>query len=229
MRARRILLRLLVAAIVCTAGIAIVVLLTGLFRSQWRILATTSAISVAALLAVPAGALLDRGRAVLLGRAGAVLTSLAFALTLGLIWRDGWSAGYGKAWGVVGTLALAVAQAAAVESRRRDTDSSAIERLTYGSMVTATILAAMSVAAILTSIDDSSYYRWLGAIAILDVLFVVLAAVLRRGRGGIAQTHRFRLNGQLVEEPARDFGGAVAAAIRRAERAGVEVKRIERA
>jgi preprotein translocase subunit SecG len=227
--ARKLLLRIVVAGLCVTAGIAIVVLLSGSFDdTSWRILGTTSAVSFFGLLAVPAGVLLERGRAQWLGRVSAILTGVSFALTLPLVWTD-WSTSLGKAWGVLTTLALAAAQACAVESRRRDTDSVAVARLANGSMLTGSVLAAMGVAAILNEIDNGGFYRALGALGVLDVLLVVVSAVLRRGSGPIGQTHRVRLDGRVVEIAARDFAGAVATAIRQAERDGATVKRIERA
>ena len=231
MPARRLLLRVVVVALCLTAAIAILVLLSGSFDdTSWRILATTTAISVFALVSVPAGVLLERGRARLLAQASAACTLVAFLLTLVAIWNaedvPSWQ---WRTYGVVLTLDAALAQAAAVESRRRDTDTRAVARLTLGSMATASLLAAMGTVAILDSIDDGGFYRVLGAIAVVDVLLVVLAAVLRRGSGPIDRTHRVRVDGVLVEVPGRDFAAAVATAIRRAEREGRQVRRIERA
>jgi hypothetical protein len=126
------------------------------------------------------------------------------------------------------TLAVAAAQAAAVEARRRDNDTPAISLLTAGSMLTGGVLAAMGVLAILTEIDNGTFYRALGAVAVIDVALLAIVAVLRRGSGPIAQAHRIRINGELIEAPGRDFAAAVAAAIRAAEREGKSVKRIER-
>jgi hypothetical protein len=228
-RAQKLLLRAVVGALCLTAAIAVVVLLVGTFDdTSWRILASTSAISFFGLLAAPAGVLLERGHAVVLARASALLTGATFVLTFVLIWSD-WSNDLGKAWGVLLTLAAAAAQAAAVESRRRDTDSPTIRHLVAGSMLTGTALAALGVLAILTEIDDGAYYRALGAIAIVDVLLIIVAAVLRRGSGPIAQTHRVRIDGRLIEAPGRDWAAAVASAIREAERDGSTVRRVERA
>jgi hypothetical protein len=212
-----------------TAAIAIVVLLTGSFDdTSWRILATTTAISFFGLLAVPVGMLLERGRAVGLARASAALTGLAFVLTIAVVWRD-WSDGFGKTWGVVLTLALAAAQASAVEARRRDSDTPAISALVAGSMLTGSVLAGLGVLAILEEIDDGTFYRALGALAVLDVFLIALVAVLRRGSGPISRTHRVRVDGRMVEVPGRDWAAAVAAAIRDAERHGSKVRRIDRA
>jgi hypothetical protein len=206
-----------------------VVLLSGSFdETSWRILGTTSAISFFGLLAVPAGMLLERGRAVALARISAALTGAAFLLTVALIWRH-WENGIGKTWAVVLTLSVAAAQAAVVEARRRDTDTPTISLLTGGSMVTGAVLTGMGVYAILAEAADGTYYRALGAIAVIDLLLLAMVAVLRREAGPSAQSYRMRVNGELVEAPGRDFATAVASVIREAEKDGKAVQRIERA
>jgi hypothetical protein len=228
-RARKLLLRAVVGALCITAAIAVGVVLSGSFDdTSWRILASTSAVSLFGLLAAPAGVLLERGHAVLLARTSATLTGASFVLTLIVIWSN-WSDDLGKVWGILLTLAAAAAQAAAVESRRRDTDGTTTKRLVAASMLTGSVLAAMGVLAILTEIADGGYYRLLGAVAIVDLLLIVLVAVLRRGSGPIGQTHRVRVDGRLVEVPGRDWAAAVATAIRQAEHDGSTVRRIERA
>jgi hypothetical protein len=228
--ARRALIRAIVGALCVTAAVAIVVLLTGgIGDTEWRILATTSAISFFGLLAVPVGTLLEGGRATTLARGSGGLTLLTFLATLAFIWSRHWSAGLAKTWGVLLTLAIAAAQAAAVEARRRDNDTPTVSALAAGSMLTGGVLAALGVIAILAEIDTSGYYRLLGAVAVLDVLVIAVAAVLRRSTGPIRQTHALRVDGQLVEIAARDFATAAALAIRQAERDGTHVKRVERA
>lgn len=228
MHRRKLLLTAIIGALCLTAAIAVVILLSGHFdQTAWRILATTSAVSFFGLLGVPVGMLLERGRALVLARLSAALTLAAFALTLVVVWRH-WTSGVGKTWGVVLTLAVAAAQAAVVEARRRDTDTPAIVLLTGASMLTGAALAVMGIAAILTEIEGDTYYRALGAVAVVDVLLLAVVAVLRRGAGPSAQAHRMRINGELVEAPGRDFAAAVAAAIRTAEGAGKTVLRIER-
>jgi hypothetical protein len=227
-QARKLLLSAVVGALCLTAAIAVVILLSGDFDdTSWRILATTSAVSFFGLLGVPVGMLLERGRAVALARAGGALALAAFALTIAVIWHH-WTNSVGKTWGVVLTLAVAAAQAAAVEARRRDTDTPAISLIVVGSMLSGGILAGMGVLAILTEIDDGTYYRALGAVAVIDVALLAIVAVLRRGAGPISQTHRIRVNGELIESPGRDLASAVSAAIRTAEHEGKTVQRIER-
>jgi hypothetical protein len=229
-KGRRLLLKAIVAALCLTAGVAIVMLLAGtLDRTSAQILLTSTEVSFFGLLAVPAGMLLERNRRSWLGRSSAALTAVAFGLTLLVTWNPETASGVWRGWGVVGTLALAAAQAATVEARRRDTDSPTIGVLVGCSMLTAAVLAALGVGGILGSIDDGGYIRLLGVFGVLDVLVLVVIAVLRRGVGPVDRTHRMRVDGRLVEASGRDFAGAVANAIREAERQGTPVRRVERA
>ncbi len=230
MKGRRLLLKAIVAALCLTAGVAIVMLLAGtLDRTSAQILLTSTEVSFFGLLAVPAGMLLERNPRSWLGRSSAALTAAAFGLTLLVTWNPETASGVWRGWGVVGTLALAAAQAATVEARRRDTDSPTIGVLVGCSMLSAAVLAALGVGGILGSIDDGGYIRLLGVFGVLDVLLLVVIAVLRRGVGPVDETHRMRLDGRLVEAAGRDFAGAVANAIREAERQGTPVRRVERA
>jgi hypothetical protein len=229
MLARGLLVRTIAAGLCATAAVAIVVLLSRHFDdTSGRILLTTSTISVAALLLVPAGMLLDRHARSLLGRASVLLTGLGFVLTLAAIWAIDHSTPFWKTWGIVATLAVAAAQGAGVEARRRDRDSPTVRLLVRLSAVTGALLAGLGVLAILTEIADSAYYRFVGAVAILDVLAVALTAVLRRGTGPATSVHRLRVDGRLVQARGRDFAAAAAAAIREAERTGARVQRVER-
>lgn len=229
MSSRRLLRRIVVTALCATAAVGIVALLSGSSGSLTvRVLLTTTAISVCGLLVAPAGALLERDRRTLLGRSSALLTLGAFVLTLTLIWIDGRPVWLWKTWGVVGTLSLAAAQGCAVESRRRDTDTLVTRRLVLGSEVSGALLTGLGVLAILAGIDGAGYYRFLGAVAIVDLLLLVLVAVYRRAGAPAGRRHRMRIDGLLVESPGRDFATAVANAIRKAERDGRTVRRIER-
>jgi hypothetical protein len=230
MKARRLLLRAIVAGLCITAGIGIVIVLSGsIDDTSGRILITTTAVSFFGLLAVPAGMLLERNRLSWLGRGSAALTGATFLLTLVVTWVHDVPQSLWRTWGVLGTLTLAAAQAAVVEARRRDTDSDGIRLLASLSMVSDAALAALGVGGILGSIDDGGYYRLIGAIAIVDVLLISVVAVLRRGSGPVGRTHRVRVDGRLVEAPGRDFAAAVANAIRDAEQTGTPVRRVERA
>jgi hypothetical protein len=98
MQARRLLVRTMVVALYGTAAIAILVLLTrSLDDTTRRILGTTTTIAVCALLAVPAGALLERGLARLLARTSGALTEATFVLTFAGIWHSPHNVAYAKA------------------------------------------------------------------------------------------------------------------------------------
>jgi hypothetical protein len=160
MLSRRLLLRTIVTGLCATAAVAIVVLLSRSF--DWltgRILLTTTAISVCALLVVPAGALLDRDRRALLARSSALVTLGSFVLSVFLIWIDDRPVWLWKTWAVIGTLTLTAAQGCAVESRRRDSDSPLVNRLVTGSAVSGGILTGLGVLAILAEIQDGGFYR----------------------------------------------------------------------
>jgi hypothetical protein len=230
MPARRLLVRTTVAALCATGGIAILVLLTRSFDDlSWRILATTTTISLCSLLAVPAGVLLERGTRRLLAHASAALTTAAFVLTLVGLWIEDHGSAFWKTWGIVATLAVAAAQACGMESRRRSTDRPVVRGVVTGNAVAGVVLAALGIAGILQEIDSGRYLRAVGALGILDVLLLVVAAVLRRGTGTADSIHRVRVDGRLVESRGADFAAAAAAAIREAERNGAPVRRIERA
>jgi hypothetical protein len=227
---RRLLLRAIVAALCLTAGVAIVMLLAGsLDDTSARILLTSTEVSFFGLLAVPAGMLLERDRVSWLGRSSAALTALSFLLTLTVTWRHDVPSALWRVWGVVGTLALAAAQAATVEARRRDTDSGTIKLLVSCSIVTGAALALLGIYGILEGDEGGGFIRALGVLGVLDVLLLAVVAVLRRGSGPAGQIHRLRVDGRLVESPGRDFAAAVANAIREAEKSGTDVRRVERA
>jgi len=227
--ARRFLLRTIVTGACLTAALAIVAILGGsLDGTSGRVILTTTAVSVFGILAVPAQMLLDRGSLPVLARLSAALTAVTFAITLLLIWGDDPTTRWWQAWGVFATLALAAAQAAAVEARRRDTDTQAIRRLVATSMATGTALAVLGTLGIVGKVADGGYYRLVGVIAVIDLLSLVLVAALRRGEGPASQTHRIRVNGRMVEAPGRDFAAAVATAIRNEEKQGITVRRVER-
>lgn len=230
MRSRRFLLRTIVAGACLTAVVAIVALLAGnLDQTSGRVLLTTTAISVFGVLAVPAQMLLDRGTLPVLARLSGALTGATFLLTCVVIWTPDLTTNLWRAWGVGLTLTLSAAQVAAVEARRRDSDSHAIRRLAGLSMVTAGSLAVLATVGILGPVASGGYFRLTGVLAVLDVLSLVIVAALRRGESAGVPTHRMRLDGRLVEAPGRDFAAAVAAAIREQERQGTPVKRVERA
>lgn len=182
---RRLLVRLVAVSLVLTAAAAIVALLAGDFGdTQLRIILTTGAVSFYGLMALPAGVLLDQGRLRALAQASGAAVVVAFVLVLYLVWAE-WDDAGETAWktAVVATTSAGVlAQIAAALSRRRAEDSLWVVRLTVASIAAGALLGAMIVAAVLAEIDDSGYYRFLGAVAVADVLLLALPPVLRRGQ-----------------------------------------------
>jgi hypothetical protein len=90
----------------------------------------------------------------------------------------------------------------------------------------------MIVAAIWEEIDDEAYYRFLGAVAVGNVLLVLLQPVLRRLGGAPAPPRQerprgdtFRLVFKLKGIPAQR---AVDEAVKALERGGAHVENVER-
>lgn len=239
MTPRAVLQRVVIATLCVTAAWAIIALLAGDFgATQGRILLTTTALGAYGLLGLPAGLLLERRRLVWLAWLDALLAALGFLLALNLIWAQ-WDDPAEAAWKslvAVTAAAGAAAQAAAAQLRRRESDTPAIRQLVAAGVIAVVSLATLISAAALWEIDDPGYYRFLGAVAVLDVLLLVLVPVLRRGSGRPgerARTYRVRVVGDDgraddVDADGGDFAAAVAAAIRSAERNGRRVTRVER-
>lgn len=233
--ARRLLLGAVVVSLVATAAIAIGTLLVGDFgETEGRVLLTTASVSLYSLLSLAPGVLLEQGRLRPLALAGLGLSGLAFLLALSVIWLHWgdppeWS---WKAYLVVTAAALAATQASGVESRRRERDPVWVSRLAPLSHLTAAVVATLVAIAVLGEVEEEAYYRALGALVVGNLLLVALQPVLRRGTPAAS----FRLvcvldGGEGVERdvPARDFAAAAERAIRELERAGREVRSVERA
>jgi O-antigen/teichoic acid export membrane protein len=223
---RRLLLRLVVVSLVVTAAVAIVALLASDFGdTQLRVILTTGAVSLYGLMALPAGILLEQGRFRPLARAVAVAVATAFVLVVYLIWAEWNDTGEteAKITVVATTVAGVLAQVAAALSRRRAEDSLWVVRLTAASIGAGALLGAMIVVAVLAEVDDSGYYRLLGAVAVADVLLLALPPVLRRGQPEAADAQgRVRLVVEVDAADADEVGSAV-------ESRGAVVVRRERA
>ena len=94
----------------------------------------------------------------------------------------------------------------------------------------------MASAAAWAEIDEAGFYRVLGALAVVAVLVTLLQPILRKTTAPRSpRTGGFRLRLTLAdgseverEDGDGDFAEAVAKAVRRAEREGSRVVRIER-
>lgn len=127
--------------------------------------------------------LIDQRRHLGLAYATLALATIAFALAMGVVWRD-WEESGGEAlWRTLAAFAAfagASAQAATTTARLRPDDTPLVRRLYVASLVLGVLLAGMIALAAALEIDSSGYYRVLGAVAVADVLLVVVQSVGRR-------------------------------------------------
>lgn len=180
---RRSVLRLVVVSLCATAVVAILALVGGEFdETSARILGTTALLSLYGLFALPSGVLFDARRATGLAATTAALAVLGFVLAVAYVWSDfdEDSDGLGKAAAVVGFICAACSQTGALTARRRQDDTRNIDLLYTTSAALGAVLAVMATLALLDEIDDDSYYRLFGALAVLNVLAAVLQPILRR-------------------------------------------------
>jgi hypothetical protein len=229
---KRLFALILMVALCASALLAIGILLLGEFdETQARILVTTALIGFFSLLALPGGVLLDQGRFAELAWTLIVLAALSFVIAMNLTWADLES---DDAWRVAGSAAAvtgAFSAAATVTSRRRETDTQGVRVLYLLSIGSVTLLALLILIAIWEEVEDEGFYRFLGAVAVLNLLLVLLQPVARR-MGGISSAPEatarddayavtFRLRGAPTD-------AAIAGAREALEQGGAKVERVER-
>lgn len=222
---KRVFLVALVASLVASGILAIGILLFAEFdETAGRILATTGLIGGFSLLALPAGALLDRGIARRLAWTTVVLAGAGLVVTAVLVWT-GDDADSG--WKVALTIVLAAAacsQTAAGVSRRPETDPASVATLHVAATVGAFTVAAMGSAAAWAEIDHTTYFRLLGALVVADLLAVLLQPALRR-MAGETERAEARIVFVVAGTPSADGVDAARAAL---EAHGTRVMRVER-
>jgi hypothetical protein len=229
---RRVLLIATVTALCATALIAITALVLGDFDdTQLRILATTGGFGLISLIATRGTALLEQRRHETLGQAVLVLSALAFLIELWVIWVDTDSDAGWKSLVCAIAAAGATGQIAGTLARTRTTDPGSVSALVLLSGAGAVILGLMASFAALAEVDEAAYYQLFGAVAILNILALVLQPVLRRlgepaplssGEGGFVVVLS---DGRRLERRAGDDLAAAVASELRAH--GGRVKRIE--
>jgi hypothetical protein len=230
---KRLLVLAVIASLAVTAALAIGTLLLGDFgETEARVLGTTFAISVASLLALPGAQLLDQQRAVPLAWATVALAAVAFVVFEHTIWTDEESSTAWKRVGTVAVFAVATTQIAALTSRLKADDRQSVRAVYLVTVGLGLLLAVLATAAMWEEIESETFYRSLAALAVLNVFLVVLQPLLRR-LGGEPSSYRVRIEvkpggSQELDLSGRDFAGALADGVRRAERAGGRVVRIER-
>jgi hypothetical protein len=237
MKARRILLRAVVAALSITALVAIAALLGGSFgQTEWRILATTGGFSLASLFALRGTILLDQGIRRRLGWAVVLLSAFAFLLLLKVVWiDDGDSEWTWKTMTIAAGLAGALGQIATSISRRRPTDPPSIRPLSAAAAVCALTVELLIALAAIEEIGDGGFYRFLAAVFVLDVLLVALESVVRRlgDKPAVAPGHAAFVcvlaDGRHIRREARatELPEAVASALREMTARGERVRSIE--
>jgi hypothetical protein len=234
MSGKQLLVYLTITSLAATAALAIGVLLLGDFDdTEARVLLTTLAISVSGLLGLPAAVLLEQGRSPVLAWASITLTVVLFAAFEIMLWQNEDSE---PGWKFVGTLAavtVASTQISALTTRLRAGDRPSVRKVYASAVALVVVIAVLVVAAIWEEIDDATYYRILAALAVLNVLLVVVQPFLRKLGPAAGGAFRVRLatepgGVQELELAGHDFADAVARSIREHERAGRRVTRLER-
>lgn len=230
---RRVLILAVVGSLSVSALFAIGILLLGSFgQTEGRILGTTGLIAGYGLLALPAGILIDQARLKSLAVTVLVLAAAGFLLALAAVWTSGAQVELGKTVATVTAFGVASTQASALASRRRQRDPVTVRWLFAASIVLALLVAALISAGAWATIDRQGYYRVVAALAVLDVLLVVLQPILALTRPATS-IHRLRVvvepGGAVdTEVEAPDFAAAAAKVIRAQERDGCHVLRLER-
>jgi hypothetical protein len=230
---KRLFALVLVVALSASALIAIAILAFGEFdETQARILATTGLIGFYSLLSLPGGVLLDQGRTVSLAWTVIVLAVFSFVLAMNLTWGD---VGDETMWKLAGSATAftgAFSQTATATARRRETDTTGVRMLYLLSIWAVFLLAVLIVAAIWESIEDEGYYRFLGAVAVGNLLLVLLQPVARRLTGAPAAPRPERPSGDTYQLAFTLRGIPAQRAVEEArlalERGGVKVEKVER-
>jgi hypothetical protein len=221
---KRLFLVGLVVSLTATALLAIGILLFAEFDdTSARVLATTGLIGLFSLLSLPASLLLDRGEARLLGFATIAAAAVGLVLSFVLIWGEV-DDDTATSWAVTIALAAgALAQAAATTSRHRATDSATLRGLYFGAIAAGALLAVMLSWAAWGDVEDGTFYRFVGALAVADLLLVLLQPAVRRmGRAPTRTASRLVLT--LDARPSEE---AVAAAVDALERHGLHVENVD--
>lgn len=223
----------LVVALCGSALLAIGILLVGEFdETQARIIVTTGLIGFFSLLALPGGVLLDHGRYTALAWTTIGLAVFSFVVAMNLTWGDADSENLWRVAGSATAVTGAFSQAATSTSRRRATDTPAVRTLYVLSLGAVSLLALLILIAVWGEVDSEGFYRFLGAVAVLNLLFVLLQPVARRmGWAGPAapaerapeETYRlaFTLTGRPSEAGVEEARQAL-------ERGGVKVEGVVR-
>jgi hypothetical protein len=230
---KRLFVLALVVALCTSALIAIAILLFGEFDdTSARILVTTALIGLYSLISLPGGVLLDQGRQALLAWTVVALAAIGFVLAMTLTWGDVDSETTWKLAGSVTAAAGAFSQTATATSRRRETDTAGVGVLYVLSIGAVFLLATLIVAAIWQEVEDQAYYRFLGAVAVINVLLVLLQPMSRRLPGAPRPARPERPRGDAYQLVFTLKGVPAQRAVEEAklalERGGARVENVQR-
>jgi hypothetical protein len=179
---RRFVLGLVAVSLCVCGGLAVLFVLFGEFDgASWRILTTTVLLGLYSLLALPGALLLDQGRSSILAWSAVLLAALGFLWSFRIVW-GGFDDADGS-WRLLVTLtacATAVTQVCATTARRSETDPPSVDRLYAVSNLFVYAAAAMLTLAAWDMLGAGPlFWRLLGALAVLDLLSVLLQPVFR--------------------------------------------------
>jgi hypothetical protein len=178
--ATRALLRLSLVCLTAAAFVAVVALLAGeLDDPEDQILAACAAIALYNATASAGVALLARPD--LNGLGAATIGTSAFALLFALLMiADDFDGELAEPWGIATAAALALTQAAVMLGRARETDPPAVRAATLATVGSGVLLAGLVITAILAEDPDDEGWRVLSVVAVVNVLGMLLAPILRR-------------------------------------------------
>jgi ssDNA-binding Zn-finger/Zn-ribbon topoisomerase 1 len=163
------------------------VLLTCIWGPGWfdlptlRAAGTAWAVIVTYVVAIPCADLLERRMARVLAGAGLVAAVVALGMVLICIWaEEADNEAFGKATAIAGIAAFSFAHTALLV---RVPGGGRLSGLLYGTMACVWLLAAMAAIAIIVEPQEEWWYRWMGAVGVLDAcgsLTLLIVAKLRQ-------------------------------------------------
>ncbi len=179
---RKLSLRIFLGFLGLTALIAIISVLRGKFGElQFKILATTFAISAASICSMSCAAFIEKRKLLELGLAGIALSVVAAILVIVGIWAEIDSDEYWKTTITVIVSAVAFAHSFLLVLPELDDKQKWVQP---ASAVSIGVLALQIIAAVWGEIDYEGYYRILAVVAIivgLETLAIPILMKLRKG------------------------------------------------
>jgi peptidoglycan/LPS O-acetylase OafA/YrhL len=188
MQLRRLVLRVLVAAVLVAGAAALVGLAGGDFSdTDFKVIGTSLLFGVAGTLAATGVAVGERPRrwARRLGALTAASTVGAFVLVTYGMWTETDSGAFWRVAGCAGIVALESAHASFVLARRRDDDPPAVGSAALLAVAAAAVSCVLALAPVSGALDDDAadgdaYLQALGIVLVVQIVATVVATLLRR-------------------------------------------------